>query len=131
MESSASEKNYHIEFFGHSDYLEVRVSAEKDSYELSIKYWEEIAKKLARLKLDKVLVIEDIAGESDLTDIFRLVTELPDLGFRGIKIAFVDKHLSHQEQNDFGIMVGTNRGLHGKAFNDVEIARKWLLDEVT
>lgn len=122
---------YTIEFLTHSDHIEAYISGEHDNYETSIQYWTDIAKKLRQVRLDQVLVIEDIAETSELTDIFRLVKELGDVGFRGVKVAFVDKYLSHQEQNDFGVMVGNNRGLHGQAFGDIEEAREWLLDDMT
>lgn len=131
MDTKVKNHPYTVEFIKHRDHLEAHISGEHDNYETSIQYWTDIAKKLRQHRLDKVLIIEDIAETSELTDIFRLVTELGDVGFRGVKVAFVDKYLSHQEQNDFGVMVGKNRGLHGQAFGDVEKAREWLLDDMT
>ncbi len=46
-----------------------------------------------------------------------------------IKIAFFDRQIEHSELNDFGSLVGSNRGLFGLAFNDFEKAEDWLLSD--
>jgi hypothetical protein len=73
------------------------------------------------------MIVEDIEEESPLSDVYDLASGLIDMGFRGVKIAFVDRYSSHQDLNDFGVLVGSNRGLDGKAFSDESEAEKWLL----
>lgn len=73
------------------------------------------------------MIVEDIAEESPLADVYDLASRIPDLGFRGVKIAFVDRYSNHQELNDFGVLVGSNRGLIGKAFSNESEAEEWLL----
>ena len=51
------------------------------------------------------------------------------MGFFGIRVAFVDRHIEQQELNQFGETVANNRGLHSKTFINLEEAEKWLLSE--
>ena len=108
-------------------YLYAYVAGEHDTFEICYAYWGEIGDKLSELGLDRVLIVEDIAEESPMVDVYELASRLPDIGFRGITIAFVDRYASHQDLNDFGVLVGSNRGLIGKAFSNETEAEHWLL----
>ena len=59
---------------------------------------------------------------------FQLAADLPLMGFRGVRIAFCDRYAAHQELNEFGEIVATNRGLFAKVFNNFNEAENWLLD---
>ena len=129
MKDSPTTPLYNLEFDERPDYLRAYVTGEHDNFNISSQYWSEIAKKLAELGIKRVLVVEEIAEQSPMIDVFQLVSELADRGFRGIKVAFVDKFSSHQDLNDFGVLVGTNRGLFGKAFDNEAEAEAWLLGD--
>ena len=120
-------KPYDLSFEVRDRYLYAYVAGEHDTYEICAAYWGEISEKLAKLGIDKVMIVEDIVEESPLADVYNLASQLPDMGFRGIAIAFVDRYSTHQELNDFGVLVGSNRGLNGKAFSDEAEAEEWLL----
>ena len=122
-------KPYDLTLEVRDDYLYAYVTGQHDSFAISFAYWSEIAKKLAELGLDRVLVIEDIAEQSPMVDVYEISSQLIDIGFRGITIAFVDRYASHQELNDFGVLVGSNRGLMGQAFGDESEALQWLLSQ--
>jgi hypothetical protein len=124
-----SQKPYSISFENRPNYLYVYVSGEHDSYEISRRYWQEVAGECARLNASKVLIEEDIAEAVSIGEMYRLATEIPELGFFGIFIAFVDRYIEHHDLNQFGELVVNNRGVFGKIFNDVEAAEKWLLSE--
>lgn len=62
-------------------------------------------------------------------EMYQLASEIPQLGFFGVRIAFVDRYIEQQDLNEFGEFVAVNRGLHGKIFNDVKEAEKWLLSD--
>ena len=120
-------KPYDLTFEVRDKYLYAYVVGEHDTFEICFAYWSEIADKLREVGRDRVLIVEDIAEESPMVDVYELASRLPDIGFRGIMIAFVDRYASHQELNEFGVLVGSNRGLIGRAFGDEEEAEKWLL----
>lgn len=118
---------YDLAFEARERYLYAYVSGEHDSFEISAAYWSEIARELKEQNIDKVLIVEDIIEQSPVADIYNLSVHLVDMGFRGVKIAFVDRHSGHEELNEFGVLVGSNRGLIAQAFNDETAAEKWLL----
>lgn len=127
MTTDEAIKPYELTFEMRDAYLYAYVSAEHDTYEICSAYWGEIGRKLAELKMNKVMIVEDIVEESPLADVYSLASELADLGFLGVTIAFVDRYSSHQELNDFGVLVASNRGLVGKAFTNEGEAERWLL----
>jgi len=92
MNTSAISKDYDLAFETRENYLFAYVEGEHDTYDICIRYWREVGDKLAELELDKVMIVEDIVEQSPLTDVFRLASELPDIGFRDRKIAFVDRY---------------------------------------
>ncbi len=120
-------KPYDLKFEERDGYLYAYVAGEHDNFEISFAYWSEIAEKLVEVEQKKALVVEDIAEQSAMVDVYRLVTRLAELGKIGITVAFVDRYSSHQELNDFGILIGTNRGITCKAFHDESEAETWLL----
>jgi len=62
---------------------------------------------------------------------YQIASEIPQMGFLGIRIAFVDQYIEQQSLNEFGEIVATNRGIHGKIFSDFDEAEKWLLSKST
>lgn len=129
MDTDQSPPPYELTFENRDTYLYAHVAGLHDTYEICSAYWNEIANQLRQLRLKKVLVIEDIVEESSVADVYRLVSSFVDMGFRGVKIAFVDRYSNHQDLNDFGVLVASNRGLLGKAFINEEAATKWLLGD--
>jgi hypothetical protein len=122
-------KPYNISFENRSQYLYVYVSGDRDSYEISRRYWQEVAAECARAGAEKVLIEEDIPEDVSMGEMYQLASELPQFGFIGIRIAFVDRYIEQHDLNQFGELVANNRGLYAKVFNDVNEAEKWLLSE--
>ena len=118
---------YSLTFEHRPKYLYAYVAGQEDSYEISRSYWQAISDELKKTGYDMVLVDEDLVESATLPDVFQLLSELAGMGFAGIRIAFSDRRVEHKDLNDFGELVGTNRGLNGKAFNDEAEAEKWLL----
>ncbi|HUR98948.1 MAG TPA: hypothetical protein VMZ26_12850 [Pyrinomonadaceae bacterium] len=127
MKTEHPTKPYDLTFEVRDGYAYAYVAGEHDNFEICSAYWGEIGEKLTENRITKVMIVEDIAEESPLADVYDLASGLIDMGFRGVKIAFVDRYSSHQELNEFGVLVGSNRGLLGKAFSDEAEAEKWLL----
>ena len=120
-------KNYSLRFEHRPEYLYAYVSGEHDNYEISRQYWQEIADHIKSTDYNRVLVDEDIEESASVTDVFQLVSEFQQMGFGGIRIAFFDRKIEHHELNSFGELVASNRGMIGRAFNDVDVAEKWLV----
>ena len=78
-------------------------------------------------KYTKALIVEDIVANGTVADAYQLSSDLPHMGYLGIKVAFVDKYLEQQELNLFGELTAVNRGINAKVFNDISEAEKWLL----
>ena len=120
-------KPYKLEFQRKDDYLYAHVTGEKDSLQISRQYWHEIADECKRLKSSKLLVVEDIMEAVSMMEMYQIASEIPQMGFYGVRMAFVDRQIGQKELNQFGEIVATNRGIYGKIFNDVAEAEKWLL----
>jgi hypothetical protein len=123
-----SAKPYQINFEHRSQYLYVYVSGEHDSYEISRRYWLEVADECGKTGYKKVLIEEDIEETVSLPEVFQLASEIPQMGFQGVRVAFFDRFAEHEDLNQFAELVATNRGLIGRAFNNFEEAENWLLD---
>lgn len=127
MATNESDKPYRLTFEHRPDYLYAYVEGDEDSYEISAMYWREIADEFKANKYTKVLIVEDIIESGTMADAYQLSSELPQMGYMGIKVAFVDKYIEQQDLNQFGELVAVNRGINGKIFNEVNEAEKWLL----
>ena len=128
-ESPDSSKPYTLTFECRPQYLYAFVTGEKDSYEISKQYWQEIADECKKSGFKKVLIEEDIEENVSMTDMYQFCAEIPQLGFFGIRVAFVDRRQDQQQLNQFGETVATNRGLLSRVFNNFEDGEKWLLSE--
>ncbi|MCU1289636.1 MAG: hypothetical protein JWN60_1865 [Acidobacteria bacterium] len=128
-DESLKAKNYHITFEQRPQYLYVYVTGKHDSLEISRQYWLEVAANCQKLNCKKVLIEEDIPIAISMGDMYQLGTDISQMGFRGVRIAFYDRYAEQNELNEFGELVTVNRGLYGKIFNDVNEAETWLLSE--
>ena len=123
-----SGKLYEIRFEHRAEYLYAYVTGEKDSIEISTQYWREIAEECRNANYKKVLVEEDIKESiASVFELYQFASELPNYGFAGVYIAFVERYIEQNELNRFVELVAGNRGLKGRIFNDVNEAEKWLL----
>jgi len=129
MTAQNSRAQFSLSFEHRDDYLYAYVTGQHDSYEISKRYWQEIARELKGTQYRRLLVDEDIIEAASMGDVFQLVSELVGMGFAGIRIAFYDRQITHTDLNDFGALVASNRGLDGLAFNDIEKAKEWLLTD--
>jgi hypothetical protein len=122
-------KLYELTFEHRPQYLYAYVTGEKDSYEISKQFWQEIAAECRKTEYKKILIEEDIAENVSMAEMYRFASEIPQLGFFGIRVAFVDLQDEQQQLNQFGETVATNRGLLSRVFNNAIEAEKWLLSE--
>jgi hypothetical protein len=122
-------KPYEIFFEYRPQYLYVHVAGEQDSYEISKKYWQEIAEECKKSDCKKVLIEENLRENVSMPDMYQFASEILQLGFFGIRVAFVDLQEEQQQLNKFGETVATNRGLFSRVFSNSQEAENWLLSE--
>ncbi|CAN5851681.1 hypothetical protein BH20ACI4_BH20ACI4_12940 [soil metagenome] len=122
-------KLYQITFEHRPQYLYVYVTGDHDSYEISRQYWLEVADECNKTGYKKVLIEEDIKESASLSEAYQLASELPLMGFQGVRVAFYDRFAEHADLNQFAELVATNRGLAATIFNNLETAENWLLDQ--
>jgi hypothetical protein len=125
--SSNVNKPYQITFEERPDYLYVYITGDHDSYEISRSFWLEVAEMSRKTDYKKVLIEEDIPEAVSISDMYRLASELPQMGFYGVRVAFMDRYAEQNELNEFGELVAVNRGMMAKIFNDIQAAEEWLL----
>lgn len=127
MQEIDNSKPYAITYTRSPDLLHAYVGGEKDSFEISLAYWTEIAAECAEAGVGKLIVEEDIPEDVTYTDMFRIATVIPDL-FNNVTIAFVDRYADQIELNEFGELVAQNRGVLGRFFSDIDAAKAWLAE---
>ena len=120
------ENEYSITFEKRTEYLYVYVTGEHDTFEISYDYWQKVAEMCKQNDFKKVLIEEDIPESGSMADVYKLASELPSMGFLGVRVAFVDRYAEQQDLNEFGELVAVNRGLFGKVFNNFEEGERWL-----
>ena len=118
---------YTIEFQHRPSYLYAYIRGKEYDLETAKTYWQEILKECQKLGCKKILVEEDMEGSLSMQDMYEISAEYPDMGFRNILVAFVDRHPSHQQLNRFAEMVATNRGGKVRVFDTVAEAKEWIL----
>lgn len=121
--------SYELTFEERPQYLYALIEGEEDSYAISKAFWIEIVEKLKTTDYKKVLIHEKLVDMVSVNDVFQLVSEFPQLGITDYIVAFVDEVLDHKAVNEFGEVLAVNLDLHGKVFNSVERAEKWLLEQ--
>jgi hypothetical protein len=124
---SSDAKPYQITFEERRQYLYVYVTGDQDSYEISRSYWLAVSAACGKINCKKILIEEDIPEVVSMSEMYRLASELPQMGFFGVRVAFFDRYAEQNQLNEFGELVAVNRGITGKIFNDIQTAEEWLL----
>lgn len=114
-----------ITFDEREGYVRAFVKGDADTADISMRYWTMISEYCNRNDRRRVLVVESFSKPSSLADVYTVAAELPRL-MRGIRVAFIDEHAEHFEQNVFGETVAVNRGGSGRVFRDESAAEEWL-----
>jgi hypothetical protein len=124
-------KPYEIIFEDRIQYLYVSVSGEQDNYNISKQYWTEITDHIKTTNHTKLLVEESLEETVSMEEMFRLVSEFPEMGLSNVKVAFADLKLDQLLSNQLGGLIAKNLGFKAEIFNNVHDAEVWLLDKST
>lgn len=120
--------DYTITFDQSAGYLRVEISGSRASLDIARSYWRTIAETALETKNERLLVIEDIPEQITVSEVHMLITELSELPVRDIRLAFVDRYSQHKSLNEFGALVGENRGLNIRTFDSETDAADWLAE---
>jgi hypothetical protein len=119
--------DYELKTEEREGYLHARITAERDSYELTLAAVLELAGFCRERGALKLLVEHDVPGALPAADVFKIASELPGL-YRGITVAFIIHRPTDPLNPGFLETVARNRGATGRLFTDPAEAERWLLD---
>ncbi len=117
---------YTIVFEDYPNFLYALVHGEQYGYEVLSGFLREIAQECKKRGFSQVLIEENISATASQEDVFRIASELPDLGFSDIRMAYIDRFLDQKELNEFGQEVAVDHGVDVQIFKDIESANEWL-----
>jgi hypothetical protein len=126
VNSTKNRKEYTLTFENRDTYLLALIEGEKETLSIAHAYWSEIVEKILSTGHKKLLVVEDIPEAISIAEVHQLVSEFAELPVIDIRLAFVDKHPQQRSLNEFGILVGSNRGMTVQAFDSESEAEQWL-----
>ncbi|HQU91427.1 MAG TPA: hypothetical protein PLK77_03980 [Pyrinomonadaceae bacterium] len=124
--NSGSERKFTIVYEDYPTYLYALVHGEAYGYEVLVAFLKQIADEVNARGFNQVLIEENISAGATKEDAYRVASEMPEMGFAGIRIAYVDRFLDQEEVNEFGRDVAVYNGIDVRLFNDQEMADRWL-----
>ena len=124
-----SDRKYTIVFENYPNYLYALVHGESYGYEVLTGFLKEIAHEVRARGFERVLIEENISAGATKDVAFRVASELPQLGFTGIRMAYVDRFLEQEEVNEYGRDVAVHNGIEVRLFDDQEMANRWLTSD--
>lgn len=121
-----SDKPYTIVFEDYPEYLYALVHGDQYGYEVLSGFLKDIADECKRRNFRQVLIEENISATANKEDVYRTASELPELGFAGIRMAYVDRFTDQKEINEFGHDVAVDNGIDVQIFATQAEADAWL-----
>lgn len=116
-----------IELEERAGYLRAVVRGAEDTLAVSTSYWHRLGSECRRRGANAILVLEDLPPWPDAEpEVFEAVTDaMAAAGFRDIRCAFVDLN-EEVEANEYGMIVGADKGLTIMMFSNESYAERWL-----
>lgn len=116
-----------IELEERPGYLRALVSGKEDSVSISTAYWALLGAECRHRGVHALLVVEDLPAWPNVgPDVFEAVTDaMVASGFLEIRCAFVDMR-EEVEANEYGMIVGAEKGLTSLIFSNESYAERWL-----
>lgn len=124
-----SDRKYTIVYENYPTYLYALVHGEAYGYEILSAFLKEIADECRARGFKQILIEENISAIATKEDAYRVASEMPELGYAGIRVAYVDRFLDQEEVNEFGRDVAVHNGIDVRLFSDQEMADRWLTAE--
>ena len=124
--SNNSTETFEIQYRECEGYLHASIKGKKDSVAAALKYWQYVIDECKRRGFSALLVEESFPNQLSTSEIFTVTRAIPEMGAKGLTIAFVDHEAEHSELNLFGESVAVNRGALARVFPTIEDAIAWL-----
>lgn len=110
-------------------YLRAHVAGPQDTVEVSLAYRSELAGTCRAQCARRLLVVDELEGRVQPSEMDAVVDGLIQLGFGGIRVAFVDA------TGDAALLVGAEiraqkHGFTGRVFRREPEAERWLLADL-
>lgn len=115
-----------LAFEERADYLYVAVTGPRDSQDISMAYWAQIAKECERRRTRKLLVVENLGDYEGDRDLPATVDFLFELGLDKLQVAFVVGRIELLAHMEHGEILALERGAMGRVFGSVAVAESWL-----
>ena len=118
--------SYTLRLEARQGYLHARVSGPEDTVEVSMAYWLELAAACTAAGVSRLLVVEELEGNAQPSEMAAVVEGLLQLGFHDIRVAFVDA------TEDAALLVGAEirvqkHGFEARVFRREDEAERWLM----
>ena len=120
------ETPYRIVFEDYPNYLYALVHSEQYGYDVLAGFLSEIAAECKRRGFSQVVIEENISATASDDDVVRIASELPELGFSNIRMAYIDRFADQQEMNEMGKEVALDHGIDVRIFANQRDAESWL-----
>mgnify|MGYP006200772827 FL=1 len=113
-------------FEDRADYLYAAVTGPRDSQEISMAYWRQIAAECERRKTRKLMVVENLGDFDGERDMAKTVDYLFELGMDKLQVAFVVGRIELVAHMEHGEILALERGANGRVFGSASVAERWL-----
>jgi hypothetical protein len=122
-----SKKKYTLTFTEHPEHLHAIIRCETMDRDIALAYLREIADKCSELRSRRLIVERDVPVMLPDSDLFFTTDDFMRMVPR-VRVAFVNPYAQLQDQMEFAIMIGTNRGAEFSVHNTIDAAEKWLAE---
>lgn len=113
-------------FEDRSGYLYAHVTGPRDSHQISLAYWSQIAEQVRKRHATKLLVFENLGDHEDQRDLSAVIDALIGMGLDRIQIAFVVARTELLAEMEHGEILALERGANGRVFGSAAVAERWL-----
>ncbi len=113
-------------FEDRAGYLYAQVTGPRDSQQISLAYWSQIAEQVHKRRAAKLMVIENLGDYEGQRDLPATIDALIAMGLDRIQIAFVVARIELLAHMEYGEILALERGANGRAFGSVAVAERWL-----
>ena len=121
---TAEMANVHFESRKSYDYF--RIAGDMLNYDVFMGRLRAIARTRDTRKRNVILVENNYIENLSQTDLFRVITGLPEIGIFGSRLAIANSTPTNNDDNDFANTVAQNRAIPIRVFSSVGAAEQWL-----
>lgn len=118
---------YELKLEERPDHLYAVVKADRMNEDIARSYLSKIAEKAKKMRMERVMIVRDVPVMLPDGDLFSTTNFFLEK-MRGKFVAFVNPYETIDEDMEFAIRIGTNRGgLYG-LFTSETAAEEWLME---